>query len=280
MFRYLEGMDVLYETNTFQLSGAIVKPLDQFVLLRHPTAWLPAERLRRVKLTWSPTRGVLKRLQTEAEAGVGPHPQQDADNSTAFQNFLDQIPRSLPNLKALYLCVFNVYYDTSEPWDTNRNFQRSQQAETDVFRPVDAMFRRLRKQRLHEFYLGVPSSIFTHRFEAGGPKGLWLEPAQQRLLAEGKAQLSNMVTRNVYRRQRVWRRLPVVSLAAGDRHSETAGEDDASKKGKQKEEEGEGEAGYWINKSCDDFFVVPYCFGSGPSIDWSQYPHPYKLDPH
>lgn len=255
--RYLEGSDVFYGTNTFHLSGT-TSEIDydhDFVLLRHLPDLLPTEKLRSVMLSWNRTR-------TGQQDKVLPRDRLSTTDRRDLQRFLDAVPGSLPHLEALYLRVVDVHMYTGEPWDTNKNFQHSQQAEADIFLPADALFRRLRLQ-LREFYLGVPFTIFKHRFEAGGPKGLWLEPAQRRRVEAGAAKLADLNREAAWGRQRVWRRLPRAASPEGEAAADGS----------------EGDDGYWINQSWANMFIISYCFGTGPTIDFSQFPSPYTLDP-
>lgn len=205
-------------------------------------------------------------LQRPHQPRFNPEDRPNQAAKDVFQTFLSRLPQSLPKIKYLYLCVEGVYLPTSEVRNTNRNFQRSQRAETDIFGPVDAMFRRLNKDTLQEFYLGVPYTIFKHRLDAGGPKNLWLEPAQQRSIQAGTARREDMDLEAACRRQRVWRWLPPPASPA--QHGDQVDVSDSKT------------AGYWINHSDDDYISLQYCFGSGPSVDYSQYPHPFELDPN
>lgn len=286
--RYIEAIDVLHTTNLFHLSGTISKPAHEFVLLRHLPDVLPllAQNIQRVRLTWSFWVEVAYRepaSETRGPGGLPMFPQSPTKLDTvAFQQFLDLIPKNLPNLKALHLSVKTVYPYTQAAYDTRSNFERSKKAEGDIFVPVDNLFRQMRlrgrQQKLDEFYLGVPFTIFSHRLGAGGPKGLWLDPTAQeraRQMEEeaGTARLADMyrhatLKEDPYLGQRVWRRLPKVASLTDEKEKE-----------KEEVVVDPNLDGYWIVQSEDDYEHIMYCFGSGPIIDHSQYPAPHLLDP-
>lgn len=245
---YLEGVDILYKTNMFIMSGTVTaKP--ELVLLRHLPGLLPAYHLlRTVKVSWC-----MQNYTTDWSDGPNDVERED------FKRFLQLVPQSLPNVKTLYIDIDGLYTHVMDMWETVENFERSKRAEIDIFLPVDDMFRKMSHQ-LTEFCLGVPATIFRHRFDAGTAKGLFLDPImRKRFLEEGVDRFPKTILQAAIRRERVWRRLPLAS--------------------KELTNSIENQQGYWIQKSVDDQINIQYCFGSGAMMSGVHHPHPATLDP-
>ncbi|KAI5456003.1 hypothetical protein BGZ63DRAFT_98514 [Mariannaea sp. PMI_226] len=151
---YIEGIEVLYGTNTLHLSRPI--------LLRQMTELFLPQRLhsiQSIELIWNVDQW--KSRGTELEVSLSPA-------RDVVAELVRIVPDAFPNLQKARIGLVGCYYLGGDPNVLARA------AEADILLPIDDMVRKL--PLLRDMYLGLPNSVVQLRLEAGyamGIKGDW-----------------------------------------------------------------------------------------------------------
>ncbi|KAI5457574.1 hypothetical protein BGZ63DRAFT_394992 [Mariannaea sp. PMI_226] len=141
---YIEGVEVLYGTNTLHLSRPI--------LLRRMTELFLPQRLHSIQfieLIWD----VGQRKSPGVELEVKLSPTRDV-----ITELVRIVPNAFPNLQKAHITLLNCYSIDDINEDPNP-FARA--AEADILVPIDNMVRKL--PLLRDMYVGLPESVVQLR---------------------------------------------------------------------------------------------------------------------
>ncbi|WEW60122.1 hypothetical protein PRK78_005607 [Emydomyces testavorans] len=169
---YMEGIDVLYSTNTIHMANT--------TMIRNLPRLLPAQRLasiRSVEMLWNLHLFRADKLGDAPDSGT-----------SAFHALLDMIPMLFPNLRKLYISL------QGELRSVGTLDERYGTVEATILIPLDAMVRSL-SANVQTCDIAVPYTVYVPiKHRATGHPGL------------GNRRLRNKVW------ERVWRELPHVAL--------------------------------------------------------------------
>ncbi|KAH8892533.1 hypothetical protein GQ53DRAFT_805991 [Thozetella sp. PMI_491] len=147
---YLEGIDVLYSTNTFRLSNGSLEHND--LLVHHLSKLLSPPRLamiRAIELRWTVDVAKLFTQETQNK------------EDWYFMDLVGSVPCAIPNLHRVRLSISNG--SQTELIQRSRNFDR------DLLAMVDSMVRNL--EHLREFVLEIPQMIAQAQFSLAIEEG-------------------------------------------------------------------------------------------------------------
>lgn len=175
LHRYIEGIDILYSTNRFHISG--------MPLIQHLPSLLPANALsdiHSVEMCWDLGQ-VAQPPVTDQDISAEPR----FDGWRMFLSLLDQLPKSLPRLRYLHLTLRGVWFPPQMA--VNDIVRHSEPA---MLQPLDNMVRELYRTSdwgTPRYIVAIPTNVFRARMSLdshtpeNGPEVLF-KPAPKRRL--------------------------------------------------------------------------------------------------
>lgn len=151
LYRYIEGIDILYSTNRFHFSG--------MPLIQHLPSLLPANALsniQSVEMCWDLGQ-VAQPPVTDQDISAEPR----FDGWRMYLSLLNQLPKSLPRLRYLHLTLRGVWFPPQMA--VNDIVRHSEPA---MLQPLDEMMRELYRTSgwsSPRYIVAIPANVFRAR---------------------------------------------------------------------------------------------------------------------